>query len=59
MKTASPPRDELTTNTLANVKGGRKMSALLILAVLFAPVILSSMMVEGSFEKATPHDSRH
>lgn len=35
------------------------MSALLILAVLFAPVLLSSFMVEGSFEEATTHHSRH
>jgi len=35
------------------------MSALLILAVLFAPVLLSSLIVEGSFEEATTHDSQH
>lgn len=35
------------------------MSVLLVLIVLFAPVALSSAMVEGSFEEAaSPHPHR-
>jgi|JI81BgreenRNA_FD_contig_31_5139510_length_1185_multi_5_in_0_out_0_2 hypothetical protein len=35
------------------------MSVLLVIAVLFAPVLLSSMMVDESFDEALGHPNRH